>query len=269
MFNESLLKFEKQKSFDSNMIDKIVKQNIELYFLENIEKIRELDFASKIKGTHFCRLLQPFKSNSFVFLYSRKNILNLVCLDRDGNTLFDKKDLLKNKEIEKFIKLYFASSKNNKIVYIYTAEKHSKQKNEFFNLRSFDENFNLLAEIKLDEEPISFDVNGENLFILNKNEKCCTISVYNHNLEMVQTFGQENSILPFFFSPKNNVFLLSNQYFIFNELIYEDDDDEYHNRVTIINRSNGLLEAFFVIYEYFNQMQLYLDKFLITFNREK
>jgi len=36
MFNGSFLKFERPKSFDSNVIGKIVKQNIELYFLENI-----------------------------------------------------------------------------------------------------------------------------------------------------------------------------------------------------------------------------------------
>jgi hypothetical protein len=59
---------------------------------------------------------------------------------------------------------------------------------------------------------------------------------------------------------------VSNQYFIINELIYDDEDDEYINRVKIINRSNGLVEASFVIYEHFHQMKLYLDKFLITFN---
>jgi hypothetical protein len=51
MLNEFHLKFEKQKSLDSNVIGKIVKQNIELYFLENIEKMRELDLISKVKAT--------------------------------------------------------------------------------------------------------------------------------------------------------------------------------------------------------------------------
>jgi hypothetical protein len=36
--------------------------------------------------------------------------------------------------------------------------------------------------------------------------------------------------------------------------------------VTIINRSNGLVEASFVINEQFHDMQLYLDKFLLFFN---
>ena len=116
MFNESLLKFEKQKSFDSNVIGKIVKQNIELYFLENIENMRELDFASKIESPRYFTCLQPFKSNGFLFLYSDDNILNLLCLDKDGKTLFEKMDLIKNKKIEEISNFSLAPSKNYKIV---------------------------------------------------------------------------------------------------------------------------------------------------------
>jgi hypothetical protein len=72
MFNESLLKFERQINFDSSVIGKIVKQNIELYFLENIEKMRELDFASKIENTTYFSSLQPFTLNRFLFLYRGK-----------------------------------------------------------------------------------------------------------------------------------------------------------------------------------------------------
>jgi hypothetical protein len=264
MFNESSLKFEKQKIFDSNVIGKIVKQNIELYFLENIENMRVFDLVSKIECTGYCACLQPFKSNGFLFLYSDNNILNLLCLDKNGNTLFEKKDLIKNKEIDEFIYLNCVSSPQNKIVYIFTEEKHSKQKKTFINLRSFDENFNLLAEIKLDKKPNYYGVNGENLFLLNKSEQCSTISMYNQNLEIVHKFGQENSSVPFYFSPKTDVFLVSNQYFIINELINEDDSD--HKSVSIINRSNGFVEASFTIFEDFHQINLYLNKFLITFN---
>jgi hypothetical protein len=272
MFNESLLKFEKQINFDSSVIGKIVKQNIELYFLENIENMRELDFLTKIKCTSYFAFLQPFESNSFLFLYSDNNILNLLCLDKYGNTLFEKKDLIKNQKIVEITRLVLFCYSQNKIVYICNEEKHLNQINTFFNLRSFDENFNFLAEIKLDNIPIDFRVNGENLYILNKNEKCCTISMYNHNLEIVQTFGQENSMLPYFLSLKVDLFAVSNRYFIINEPINDeddDDDDEYHNnRVTIINRSYGLVESSFIIYENVYQLHLYLDKFLITFNDE-
>jgi len=263
MFNDSLLKFEKQKSFISNVVGKIVKQNIELYFLENVENMRELDISSKIEWTHYCKFLQPFKSKSYLFLYSEENVLNFLCLDKDGNILFEKKDLIKNKKIVEIPYLNFVSSKNNKIIYIWTVEKHLNQTNEFFNLRSFDENFNLFAKLKLDKKPNYFGINGEILFFLYKNEKCSTISMYNHNLEVIQKFGQENPILPYFFSPKNDVFIVSNQYFIINEPLIDDD----RNRVTFINRSNGLVEVSFKILDDFRQMKLYLDKYLITFNR--
>jgi Tfp pilus assembly pilus retraction ATPase PilT len=89
IFNESLLKFEKQKSFDSNIIGKIVKQNIDLHFLENIENMREFDFAFKTVSTHNFRI-KPFKSNSFLLLYTEEDILNLLCFDRVG-ILLEKK----------------------------------------------------------------------------------------------------------------------------------------------------------------------------------
>jgi hypothetical protein len=234
--------------------------------LENIDNMRKLDFASKIECANCFSILQPFKSNSYWFLYSEKNVLNFLCLDRNGNTLFEKKDLLKNKKIVEITYLYLACSKNKKTLFIYTEEKHLKQKQAFYYLRSFDENFNFLAEIKLDKESDDYEVNGENLFLLDKNCNYCTISMYNHNLEIIQTFGQENSTVPFFFPPEIDYFFVSNQYFIFYETLNNEDDDKYNN-VTIMNRSNGLVETSFKIYEDFTSMRLYLDKFLITFNR--
>jgi hypothetical protein len=38
-------------------------------------------------------------------MYSEKNILNLFCLDKNGKTVFEKNDLIKNKKIEEFIEL--------------------------------------------------------------------------------------------------------------------------------------------------------------------
>jgi len=264
MFEESLLKFEKQNNFDSSVVGKIVKQNIQLYFLENVGNMRMFDFLSKIKGSYYCRCLQPFKSNSILLLYSDKNMLNLLCLDKHGNTVFDKKDLIKNKKIEEFTSFYFGFSKNNEILFFCSGEKHLNQTNTFYNLYSFDENFNLLAKIRLEKIPNDYEVNGDNLFLLNKNELCSTISMYNHNLEIVQTFGQEDSLLPFYFSSKIKRFLVSDKYFILNEVIF--DEYDIHDSVKIINRSNGLLEASFKISADFNQMLLYLDKFLITFD---
>jgi hypothetical protein len=91
--------------------------------------------------------------------------------------------------------------------------------------------------------------------------------MYNNNLEMIQTFGQENSAVPFFCSLKIDQFLVSYQYFIINEPFIDEDDDDY-NKVTIINRSNGIVEGAFKIYEPFHQIKVFLDKYLITFDNE-
>ena len=91
MFNGSLLKFDRKTTFDSSVIGKIVKQNIELYFLENIGNMRELDFNLNTKWTLYFHILQPFKSNSFICLCSQKYYLNLLCLGKNGKTLFEKK----------------------------------------------------------------------------------------------------------------------------------------------------------------------------------
>jgi len=77
--------------------------------------MRELDFISKKECTLFFPILQPFKSNSFLYLYAEKNILNILCLDKDGNTLFEKKDLIKNEKIEEFTKLILFRSSFNTV----------------------------------------------------------------------------------------------------------------------------------------------------------
>jgi hypothetical protein len=58
----------------------------------------------------------------------------------------------------------------------------------------------------------------------------------------------------------------SNQYFLINETFFDEDDDFDYDSLTIINRSNGLVESSSKIFEYFHQMHVYLDKFLITFS---
>jgi hypothetical protein len=87
--------------------------------------------------------------------------------------------------------------------------------------------------------------------------------MYNSDLEMFQTCGQENTTLPFFCSLEINLFLVSNQYFLINETFFDEDDDFDYKSLTIINRSNGLVESSFKIFEYFHQMNVYLDKFLV------
>jgi hypothetical protein len=40
-------------------------------------------------------------------------------------------------------------------------------------------------------------------------------------------------------------------------------------KITVIHRSTGLVYSTFTIYQFFDQMQLYLDKYLVTFNQDE
>jgi hypothetical protein len=270
LFNECLLKFDKT-CFQSSSIGKISKQNIQLHFLENIGNIRELNLETTVNDFRFrgCfPVLRSFKSNNFLLLYNNGNSLNLVCLDRDGKTLYQKKNLIKSNKIEEFYEIDILIS-SNKHIFIYSEEKHSGQGNKIFKLRSFDENLNFLAITKLanDPNPIwsndKIKINGENLFVLNQNQAFRTIFVYNSNLEIVQRFGQSDQSLPFFFPYLIDYFLVSDKFFIMLELQEENEDD---SKIIVINRMNGHIHATFIIREFFDMMHLYLDEFILTFD---
>ena len=81
VFNDCLLKFDKTQ-FGPSSIGKISKQKMELYFLENIENIRELNLKDRNTLD-----LQPFKSNNYILLNKINNCLNAVCTDKTGNVL--------------------------------------------------------------------------------------------------------------------------------------------------------------------------------------
>ena len=91
----------------------------------------------------------------------------------------------------------------------------------------------------------------------------CTIII----LKLFKRLAKKIQYLPFYCSSKSSTFLVSSQYFIITETMNCLKDDEY-SRVTITNRSDGLLESSFVILDNFEHMQLYLDKFLLTFDEE-
>ena len=56
--------------------------------------MRELDMMSKIDGrgnSHFA-LMRPLKFNTYFYLYSNKNMLNAIFVDKDGKVLYEKKN---------------------------------------------------------------------------------------------------------------------------------------------------------------------------------
>jgi hypothetical protein len=264
IFNERILKFDKS-NFDSNSIGKIIKQHVDLYFLENFKEMRVLDLVSNINCRDYSPVLQPFGSNTFLLLYDCESNANAICVDRDGNYLFEKNYLIKKDEKLKDLNIidFSVSASAYKIIFIFYEDK------KLFRFRTFDENFNLLAEICFEKKPKAHNFNGGNLFILNRyrNQRFLTLSMYNSNLDLIKTFGQSDPSLSFFFSFKIEKFLVSDRYFI-NILEEKDSQMEDLQRIAIVNRSTGLVESSFIIDQFIDQSQLYLDKFILTLNNE-
>ena len=97
------------------------------------------------------------------------------------------------------IDFFISASSYYKIIFIF----YEVFERSLFKLRTFDENFSLLAEICLDKKPKSHNFNGDNVFILNnryKNQGFLTVSMYDSNLDLIKTFGQSDQTLSFFFS---------------------------------------------------------------------
>jgi len=264
MFNECLLKFERS-FFDSKSIGEIVKQNIELFFLENYKNPYELDMASKISWSalepgYFPRL-NAFKNNNFCLIGDTNKTLNAVCIDQDGKILSEKKNLIPSKKIKEFIYIMYCIS-IKRIVFVFTCENHFGEETDFYKLRSFDENFNKLAKINLVNDPLSLQANGEMLFLENEseNQEFQTISIYNFNLDLIQKVGQGNRLLPFFLP--NNIYELNigENVYIFN------DREQNQSNLTILSRITGLVEKSFFIPGFFHQIELYMEKYLLALN---
>ena len=73
MFTDCLLKFKNSS---------LIRQNIELYFLENVKNMLEVDMSKMlyIYGKTFN--LTSFKFDSFLLLYPLKRSLNLICINK-------------------------------------------------------------------------------------------------------------------------------------------------------------------------------------------
>ena len=276
LYDGCLLKFDKQK-FESTSIGTITKQEKDLYFMENLTSIRKLDFEPN-ESKHL-PIICPFKNNTFLILVATNNSLNVICTDRRGSVLYEKKNLIKSEKIEYFLEKDIVISPNGAI-YIFSEEKHVGIEICILKISSFDEDFNFNTSIELSNDPTrlwagnKINLSGENICVLNMRENGLfrTISVYDSNLDFVEKIGQADRTLPFFFSPKIEYLFVSDQYFITVEPTQlhavEELDDSDPVKIVLLNRATGLVERFFIIKEYFREIVVYLDKYIITYDND-
>ena len=151
-----VVKFERaSKEIETKEIGSVKFQDYQLYFLENFEKIREVSLHTRIDDIiveaeserTFNLTLSPFKNRNLIFAYiNQQNNLSLTCMECDGTVLNEKKNIIKSLNLLKIT--YFAIQTLNNVLFIYTEEVHSDQAKTLFMLRNFDDNLNLIKQVK-------------------------------------------------------------------------------------------------------------------------
>ena len=139
---------------------------------------------------------------------------------------------------------------------------------EVFKLRSYDQHFNLLVKRTVFFPPCDMKLHGENFFVLGNSEddSFCTLSIFNSNLEIVESFGQDDPQLPFYFASGQKHNLCISDFIVSEDREWEDEEGE--QKIKIINRESGLVETTIILYEKLDGLQIYLDKFILLFNAD-
>ena len=92
MANKTFLKFD--KNLNQLEIEKIKKRSVDLHFLENWPNRKEIDL-SHLTGNRQLLELIPFKNRSFLCVLANENgNLDIIYIDRDGNFLIERKNLI-------------------------------------------------------------------------------------------------------------------------------------------------------------------------------
>jgi hypothetical protein len=270
IFNNVKLKFIKNLDhLESSLIGQIKRQDMNLYFLENMSNFNELDLLPKLPDINQETPLftvEPFKTSKILCVYRAKNKnLNISCLNKEGKILMEQKCLIND---EKFleIKYFQCYTLANVNACIYTEEKHSNQTTSLlYKLRSYDKNLNLISSLELKHSIEYFATHGSILFSASKDSKKDSfyiLTMYSPKLEPIQKIGQGNKLLPFYFPDTLLSFFVSENYFIINEPI---EGKDFLEKITIINRSKGTVENTFNA-KPFNDCSIYLGKYILLFN---
>jgi len=276
MFKGSLLKFEKNlNGIGSQCLGLIKRQSIDLNYLKNTENINEFDLKENLRNEfkdfkhdlpHSSNMaLTCFKEKFFLCTYLNKNNnLNFSLFDNHLEIRAKKRNILPNLNLD-----YFNTCSSRNSIYVYVREKHSNDESSIVEtIRSFDENLNFKAMLRIDEWPI-FRMTSFNdiLFVGFVENDLYRVRSYDSNLEVIQDFGQMFPSLPFHFPKDTTTFLVNEQFFIMCETCDDEElveDNVVQNRITLINRTSGRVEKSFLVHG-FNEFIIYLNKYVLTY----
>ena len=259
IFNNKRLTFGRSTNW-SAQIGHIHFQDYQLYFLEEISNVQEIDLAQQINenliNSSVCLLEN---SNIFYAHLNINNNLNFVIIDRDRKRLVEKEFYLFNKT-----DFSLMSKSSNNVIYFLIINDEKTQ------LLSMDQNLNIINQITITSEIWCILGYGNYLFLYSSESfDFNKITMYTTNLEFVKQIGQSDPKLPYYLSNADS-FLLSNEnYFILDDSSFDDIMSiNQYQKVSLINKESGLVEKSFKI-KPFKSCIIYLDKYFLTFNEEK
>jgi hypothetical protein len=262
MFNGTLLKFNKSlKEIKISSIGTIKRQNLNLYYLENLCDIREikLQFAKADLNEKFPFIIaQPFRSYLLLFLQLRQdNTLNISVLDKMGNMQLERNIPL----INRLLRMYITSLVQNSFFCAYTEEEIALGHQRVFKLQSFDDNLNFISKRYFQNSLKFVDSTNDCVFVSYRENNYLVIALFNSKLEPIQVYGQANKVAPFYFSLNIAKLLVNQNYFIKSEPLPKN----LQFRITLIEKSNGLIRNHFDV-NLFSNWCLYLEEFILLFD---
>jgi hypothetical protein len=267
LFNNYLLKFE-SKPISSEIVGNIKKQNIDLRFLENIDKkgVRRIKLDITMLNVASIPHIYSFNFNYLIFDKFPRQIITFFCIDNEGKEIYREPDLLKCSNIEIVLSFEVFITTVNTFIYFFTKEKHFKNEISLHYLRCFDKNFHLTGETAV-IEPVLCDGNIEDFYILSKDESLpfYKIKIYNHKAEIKAEIGKMSESGPFFFPRSIDKMIFQKDFLIFSltkPILGQEKSFK------ILRRTHGFVERIISDQDGFDILRLYLDVYILTFNNQ-
>jgi len=256
LFSGICLKFDKNPTgVKDSTIGFIKTQNSQLYFLENVDKIKELDLTQKLYpnlDSFYNRPytnIFPFSDSKFLIIRDdrRENILISIA-DKNGEILHEKRlfnSFIDGMKVTPLVK--------NNFFFIGTRDRKRS-----FLVHSFDKNLRLIAKKVFDPTLYFLLSNNHHVFIgfYRENSNFISLECYNSNLELLKIYGQGNKYMPYYFPSSTRRFLASKKYFLLKTHF------QNNSEISVIKQKNGAIKYTFRV-RVFDYWSLYLDKFLL------
>jgi hypothetical protein len=271
MFQGVLFKFEKnltKRETTSASIGILKRQKIVMNFFENIENIKELDLSQIFNNANrsFSDFsFKSFLSRKFLCTYRNQNQnLNFVLLDTEANIRNFRNNIIFDPKLIEIIQVLTCTSDN--FIYILTNELLSDEEFTVDNLRSFDQNLNIISMLRLSNQENIIDMasfKGDLSILITSQESLPIIRTYNSKFEIILEFSRLNQNL---FFPNYLKSLKENDNYFILLAGFEDYDERNllaQEKFLVINKINGLVVDQFFVHN-FNEWIIYLNKYILT-----